>query len=216
MDAERPRVTVVDPAGPPRDDDVLETSRAGPSRITKVVIGLVGLGLLADAGASVLTHLRLVERHRAARAALAAEAREASALHLSLVAWSARPQPRSGGAVIEGRVDLVVANRGAAPVRLLSGRLDGSPPPVGLDSRPLAPAGTTVVTARWRVLCAEIGSLPGPRALLLRVAPVGGREHDVRLDLRPGSYGNGGLLSGDGRGPAQVFRLTASDACALS
>ena len=216
MDADRPLVTVVDPAGPPRADDVLETSRAGPSRIIKVVIGLVGLGLLTEVGSSVVAHLRLVERHRAARAAVAADAREASALHLSLLAWSARPQPRSGGAVVEGWVDLVVANRGAAPVHLLSGRLDGSPPPVGLDSRPLAPAGTTVVTARWRVLCAEIGSLPGPRALLLRVAAVGGHVHEVRLDLRPDCYGNSGLLSGDGRGPAQVFRLTASDACALS
>ena len=216
MDADRPQVTVVDPAGPPRADDVLETGRAVPSRVTKVVVGLVGLGLLADAGSSVLAHLRLVERHRAARAAVAADAREASALHLSLVAWSARPQPGPGGAVVEGRVDLVLANRGAAPVRLLSGRLDGSPPPVGLDFQPLAPAETTVVAARWRVLCAEIGSLPGPRVLLLRVAPVGGHVHEVRLDLRPGSYGNGGLLSGDGRGPAQVFRLTASAACALS
>ncbi len=216
MDAERPRVTVVDPVGQPRADDVLETGRAGPSRLTKAVIGLVGLGLLTEAGSSVLTHLRLVERHRAARAAVAAEAREASALHLSLLSWSARPQRRSGGAVVEGRVDLVVANRGAAPVRLLSGRLDGSPPPAGLDSRPLAPAGTTVVAARWRVLCAEIGSLPGPHALLLRVTPAGGHEHEVRLDLRAGSFGNGGLLSGDARGPAQVFRLAASDACALN
>ena len=60
------------------------------------------------------------------------------------------------------------------------------------------------------------GPAPGPHVLLLRVAPVGGHEHEVRLDLRPGSYGNGGLLRGDGRGPAQVFRLTASDDCALS
>ena len=216
MDADRPLVTVVDPAGPPRADDVLETGRAGPSRITRVVVGLVGLGLLAEAGSSVVAHLRLVERHRAARAAVAADARELSALHLSLVSWSARPQRRLGAAVVEGRVDLVVANRGAAPVRLLAGRLDGSPPPVGLGLRPLAPAATTVVAARWRVLCAEIGSIPGPHTLLLRVAPVGGHEHEVRLDLRPGSYGNGGLLRGDGRGPAQLFRLTAGDACALS
>lgn len=216
MDAERPLVRVVDPAGPPRVDDVLETSRTGPSRLTKVVVGLVGLGLFADAGSSVVAHLRLVERHRAARAAVAADAREASTLHLSLVSWSARPHPGSGGAVVEGQVDLVVANRGAAPVRLLSGRLDGSPPPAGLDARPLAPAATAVVAARWRVRCAEVGSLPGPRMLLLRVAPVGGHEHEVRLDLRPASYGNGGLLSGDGRGPAQLFRLAASDACSLS
>ena len=216
MDAERPLVRVVDPAGPPRVDDVLETSRTGPSRLTKVVVGLVGLGLFADAGSSVVAHLRLVERHRAARAAVAADAREASTLHLSLVSWSARPHPGSGGAVVEGQVDLVVANRGAAPVRLLSGRLDGSPPPAGLDARPLAPAATAVVAARWRVRCAEVGSLPGPRMLLLRVAPVGGHEHEVRLDLRPASYGNGGLLSGDGRGQAQLFRLAASDACSLS
>lgn len=216
MDADRPLVTVVDPVGQPRADDVLETGRSGPSRRTKAVIGLVGLGLLVDAGSSVLAHLRLVERHRAARAAVAADAREATALHLSLVAWVARPPVGSGGAVVEGRVDLVVANQGAAPVRLLSGRLDGSPPPAGVDLRPLAPAATTVVAARWRVLCAEVGSLPGPHVLLLRVAPVGGHEHEVRLDLQPGSYGNGGLLSGDGRGPAQVFRLTASDACSLS
>ena len=216
MDAERPLVTVVDPAGPPRVDDVLETGRSRPSRLTKVVVGLVGVGLLVEAGSSVVAHLRLVERHRAARAAVAADAREASSLHLSLVSWSARPHPGSGGAVVEGPVDLVVANRGAAPVRLLSGRLDGSPPPVGLDPRPLAPAATTVVAARWRVLCAEVGSLPGPHVLLLRVAPVGGHEHEVRLDLRPGSYGNGGLLTGDARSPAQVFRLTASDACSVS
>ena len=147
---------------------------------------------------------------------MAADAREASTLHLSLVSWSARPPPGSGGAVVEGRVDLVVANRGATPVRLLSARLDGAPPPAELDPRPLAPAATTVVTARWRVRCAEVGSLPGPRMLLLRVAPVGGHEHEVRLDLRPASYGNGGLLSGDARSPAQVFRLTASDTCSLS
>ncbi len=216
MDAERPLVTVVDPAGPPRVDDVLETGRSSPSRLTKVVVGLVGLGLLAAAGSSVLTHLRLAERHRAARAAVAGDAREVSALHLSLLSWSARPQPRPGGAVVDGRVDLVVVNRGATPVRLLSARLDGAPPPAELDPRPLAPAATTVVTARWRVRCAEVGSLPGPRMLLLRVAPVGGHEHEVRLDLRPASYGNGGLLSGDGRGPAQLFRLAASDACVVS
>lgn len=216
MDAERPLVTVVDPAGPPRADDVLEAGRSGPSRTTKVVIGLVGLGLLADAGSSALAHLRLVERHRAARAAVAADGREAAALRLALVSWSPRPQRGSRGPVVEGRVDLVVANHGTAAVRLRSGRLDGSPPPAELDVRLLAPAATTVVAARWRVLCAEIGSLPGPHALLLRVTSAGGHEHEVRLDLRAGSFGNGGLLSGDARGPAQVFRLAASDACALN
>ena len=216
MDADRPLVTVVDPAGRPRADDVLEAGRTGPSRRTKVVVGLVTLGLLADAGSSVLAHLRRAERQQAARAAVAAAAREAAALRLTLVSWSARPQRRLGAAVVEAHVDLMVANAGATPVRLVSGRLDGSPPPAELDPRPLAPAATAVVAARWRVRCAEVGSVPGPRTLLLRVAPVGGHEHEVRVDLRPGNYGNGGLVSGAGRGPSQVFRLSASDACALS
>ena len=176
-DPRRPRVTVVDPAGGSGAAEVLAAAPAARRR----VLALVALALLVPVGLSGVQRWQQASQDRAARELV----REARSLHLSLVGWSAGPAPTLGTPVVDATVRLAVRNDGPRPVRLLAGRLDGAPPQVAVGPAPVAPGTTAAVVASWRVLCAEVGTLDGPRALVLDVAPVDGRRHPVALGLRP-------------------------------
>lgn len=104
------------------------------------------------------------------------------------------------GPVQEAVLELRVRNQGGSPVALLDQRLDGGglvdPGPAG----PLTAGGAVLLAVRWRVLCAEVGTLFGPRALDLTAQPRRGGPRRVQLPLDPATR--------------QAFRSAASDACA--
>ena len=153
--------------------------RRRPSR--RLVLALVALALLG---------LVTAQSVRAVRTAELAGVR--------LVVTDARPVSAAtvGGGVQDAVVAVTVRNDGGSAVRVLQQRLDGGGPS---DPGPSLAAGTsTVLAVRWRVLCAEIGGLSGPRSLHLRVRTRTRAAGPVRLPL------------GELR---QSFRAAASGAC---
>lgn len=114
---------------------------------------------------------------------------------------AARTAPASrSGAVQDAVVEVGVRNAGSYALHLLDQQLDGGGPVDRGPTAALAADATAVLAVRWRVLCAEVGSVFAPRALVLTVRPRRGGERSVSLGLTL---------------PArQLFRTAASRACA--
>ena len=112
-----------------------------------------------------------------------------------------RDQVPREDAVQEPVVVLPVRNAGEEPIRLVEQRLDGGGP-VDRTGRSLGAGETTGLDVRWRVLCAEVGSLEGPRRLDLVVRPRRGPARPVSLALDDAAR--------------RRFRLAASDLCAAA
>lgn len=125
--------------------------------------------------------------------------------HLTVAVTGARmgsavPTGRSGEASAAVILNLAVS----VPVSIVAAELDGAPP----VSRPEPGAVTTMtqtpsLTVRWRVLCAEVGSIPGPRLLDVDVRARSGDEHR-RVTL----------ATTDDDPVSRVFWLAAAQACA--
>lgn len=128
-----------------------------------------------------------------------ARAREAT-VDLALV--GARPMAAlfETRAVQDAVVGVSVRNTGPTAVVVLDQRLDGGGPADPGPAAALTVGATAVLAVRWRVLCAEVGTLFGPRTLDLTVRPRRGGGRVVSLPLPP---------------PARAaFRRAGSDACA--
>ena len=153
-----------------------------PRSVPVIVVALVLNGLV---GADAITQARARERV------------------VDLVLTTALPAapPARSRAVQDAVVELGVRNAGSYVVQVLDQQLDGGGPvdrvPGGAALRADA---TAVLPVRWRVLCAEVGSLFGPQALDLTVRPRRGEQVSVSLSLPPTTR--------------QVFRTAASRACA--
>ena len=128
----------------------------------------------------------------AVRSARAASVRRTAALSvaelaaLRLVVTDTRAGPFvpgvPGAAVQEAPVQVVLRNDSGFPVQVLAAQLDG-----GQRTQLTAgvrPGGEAPVAAGWRVRCAEVGALPGPSILLLRVGARRG-VYDVPVRLPP-------------------------------
>ena len=127
-----------------------------------------------------------------------ARAREAT---VELALTGARPVAASfeTRAVQDAVVGLSLRNGGPTAVVILDQRLDGGGP---VDPGPAAALGvgaTAVLAVRWRVLCAEVGTLFAPRTLDLTARPRRGGGRAVSLPLPPAAR--------------QAFRRAGSQAC---
>ena len=101
---------------------------------------------------------------------------------------------RRGPIVMGGR------SMGGRITSMVAADVDGGGPVDRVPGAALRADATSVLPVRWRVLCAEVGSLFGPRALDLTVRPRRGEQVSVSLSLPPTTR--------------QVFRTAASLACA--
>ena len=100
-----------------------------------------------------------------------------------LVLTDARPvgAPPVGGGVQDAVLAVTVRNDGGSAVRIVEQRLDGGG---RADSgRLIEASASAVLPVRWRVLCAQIGGLAGPRSLDLRVRTRTRAAGPVRLPL---------------------------------
>ena len=206
-----PPVTITDPALPARHETVLVGGAPGPEkgspgrrrflagrgRLLLAVLLLLAVGL--QAGRSVwLEHRR------------EAVATEAAGLRLVLVEARATPVAVGvpGDPVQRAPVDLLLRNDSAFPVTVLGAGLDGTAP--ALPARRTDPGGQVVVPVRWRVLCAEVGELPGPRLLTLSVRATTGVARKVALRLPTYDDPVGG-----GAGTARTFHAAAVLVCGV-
>ena len=113
-----------------------------------------------------------------------AEARAAAGLRLDVVA--ARAVERRGvpaQSTQTGLVDVVLRNQAARPVRLAAVSVDGSADVTTGSGSVVRPGRSTTVRVGWRVECAEIGNVPGPRLLDLRVRLSSSAVYDVVVPL---------------------------------
>lgn len=134
------------------------------------------------------------------------EVAEASSLRVAVTAARVRPGVVGvpGAPVQDGPVEVELRNDGPAPLRVLEVGLDGGAPFDTGPRQPVAPGERVSVVARWRVRCAEIGELGGPRALVLKVRARTGAVHLLRVPFP--SYD-------DPTGPARTFRAAGVQAC---
>ena len=172
------------------------------SRRTRWALGTVLILLLLG---YVGFSLHAASRRRAAAAAVAAAEAEADALRLVVTAAGVAPQAgQPGEAVQDAQVVLTLRNDGPVTVRVLAATLDGTRREVTVQV-PSKAAGDVPVT--WRIRCAEVGSLPGPRILDLQVrGPAGPHEVHLRLPFVPRRH----LPPGD---LAQQFHRAAVQVC---
>ena len=152
-----------------------------PRSVPVIVVALVLNGLV---GAHAITQARARER----------------VVDLVLTTAEATAPPERSRAVQDAVVELGVRNAGSYAVQLLDQQLDGGGPVDRVPGAALRAEATAVLPVRWRVLCAEVGSLFGPRALDLSVRSRRGEQVSVSLSLPPTTR--------------QVFRTAASRACA--
>ena len=152
-----------------------------PRSVPVIVVALVLNGLV---GVDAITQARARERV------------------VDLVLTTALPTapPARSRAVQDAVVELGVRNAGSYVVQVLDQQLDGGGPVDRVPGTALRADATAVLPVRWRVLCAEVGSLFGPQALDLTVRPRRGEQVSVSLSLPPTTR--------------QVFRTAASLACA--
>ena len=151
-----------------------------PRAVPVIVAALVLNGLV---GADAITQSRAQER----------------VVDLVLTTAAATAPPARSRAVQDAVVELGVRNAGSYAVQLLDQQLDGGGPVDRGPGAALRSDATAVLPVRWRVLCAEVGTLFGPRALDLTVRPRRGEQVSVSLRLPPTTR--------------QVFRTAASLAC---
>lgn len=170
----------------PVPPDVL-SSEPHPGR-RRVVGGALLLGVAALVVTDVVRDAR--ERERTAEAA-----------SVRLLVTSAQPTGagRPGRPLQDVQVDLSVRNEGPSVVRVLEQRLDGGVPVDPGPATTVAAGATAVLAVRWRVRCAEVGSLFGPESLDLVVRTRSGEVRRTELAIGP---------------LRRTFRLAASDACA--
>ena len=152
-----------------------------PRSVPVIVVALVLNGLV---GADAIAQARARER----------------VVDVVLTTAAATAPPARSRAVQDVVVELGVRNAGSYAVQLLDQQLDGGGPVDRVPGAALRADATSVLPVRWRVLCAEVGSLFGPRALDLTVRPRRGEQVSVSLSLPPTTR--------------QVFRTAASRACA--
>ena len=152
-----------------------------PRSVPVIVVALVLNGLV---GADAITQARARER----------------VVDVVLTTAAATVPPARSRAVQDAVVELGVRNAGSYAVQLMDQQLDGGGPVDRGPNAALRAEATAVLPVRWRVLCAEVGSLFGPRALDLSVRPRRGEQVSVSLSLPPTTR--------------QVFRTAASRACA--
>ena len=152
-----------------------------PRSVPVIVVALVLNGLV---GADAITQARARER----------------VVDLVLTTAAATAPPERSRAVQDAVVELGVRNAGSYVVQVLDQQLDGGGPVDRVPGAALRAEATAVLPVRWRVLCAEVGSLFGPQALDLTVRPRRGEQVSVSLSLPPTTR--------------QVFRTAASRACA--
>lgn len=169
--------------------DVVSSGREHPAVPRRSA--LLAVALLGAAGLTALVVAEAVRDRRAREATVA----------LAVTAAD-RPRPATAGAsdVQDVVVDLTVHNTGGTDVVLLDQRLDGGGPVDRVPEGALAAGASAVLAVRWRVLCAEVGSLSGPVALDLTARAPRGGDQRVVLPLQPEAR--------------RTFRLAASRACA--
>lgn len=119
-------------------------------------------GLALAAGVAVVTDAVGDARQRT-------RAAEAASVRLSVVAAVPTGEGRSGRPVQDARLDLTVRNDGPSVVRVLEQRLAGGVPVDAGPATAIAAGASAVLAVRWRVRCAEVGSLYGPPTLDLVV-----------------------------------------------
>lgn len=168
------------------------TGRRGLAAGVGVVIlaGYVGVTELGRSAAS--SQRRTAERAAAQRAAVR--------LSLDGSGDVALIRGTPGESTQAALVRVRLRNEGPDAVELLQARVDGTPR--GLTGV-VRPGGRSEVLLSWRVRCAEVGTLRGPRRLELQVRVPAGPVA-VTLDLPPydGRQGLGG-----------TFHLAAVDVC---
>ncbi len=162
--------------------DVVGSGREAPARRLPPSAPLIALALLLVATGAT------------------AELRSAQDVDLRIVSAAAGATPGATGDVQDAAVDLTVRNTGAFAVEVVDQRLDRGGPVDRVPAPALAAGATAVLALRWRVLCAEVGTLFGPRSLDLTVRPARGGARQVSVALRPAVR--------------QAFRTAASSACA--
>lgn len=168
---------------------------ADGGRHRRLVRAALVVGLLA-----VVTGLAVADRVRDDRRAQ--RAAETGSVRLAVTAAVPTGAGRPGFARQDARLDLTVRNDGPSVVRVLEQRLDGGVPVDPGPATAVAAGATAVLAVRWRVLCAEVGSLYGPRSLDLVVRTRSGDVTRTRIPLGP--------PLGELR---RAFRRAAADAC---
>lgn len=161
-----------------------------------------GLRPVIVAGGLLLALLAGLAVRNTGQSDRADEARVAGALRWTVLSGTMDPGTRgtAGSLLQRGVVDLTLRNDSPVTVHLLSARLDGADPVSAGSPAPVRPGATAVLPVTWQVRCAEVGVVPGPRLLELRVRLRSATSYAVQVPLT---------------GPAtdRAFHLAADTAC---
>jgi hypothetical protein len=193
-----PQVTVA--GGPPPASTAPRRQWTGRRRA--VLAGALAVLLLGYVGSSV----HATARRRAAASRAAAARAEGAAVRLTVTGAATAPPQRglAGQPVQDALVLLELRNSGRVDVRVVGTTLDGTP----AAAAAVLPAGrTATVPVTWRIRCAEVGELPGPRILDVHVrARYTAHQVRIRLPFVPRLHLPPGKL-------ATVFHRAAVAAC---